>query len=60
MDFNWNAYRLERTQLDVFASLVWIVIMQEPGFQNDLRLCRLTKLFLYEDFAAGANRLEVH
>jgi hypothetical protein len=34
MDFNCNAYPLERTQLDVFASLVWILIMQEPGFQK--------------------------
>jgi hypothetical protein len=43
----------------MFASLAWIVSMHAP-VPRDLRLCRLTKLILDEDFAAGADRLEVH
>ena len=59
MDLNCNARRLERTQLDVrFASVDYSYA--RASFPKDLRLCRLTKLILYEDFAAGADRLEVH
>jgi hypothetical protein len=44
----------------MFASLAWIMSMHEPVSQKDLRLCRLAKLILYEDFTVGADRLEVH
>ena len=44
----------------MFASLAWIVGMHEPVSKRPARLCRLTKLILYEDFAGGADRLEVH
>jgi hypothetical protein len=43
----------------MFASLAWIMSMHGPVSQKDLRLCLLAKLILYEDFAVGADRLEV-
>jgi hypothetical protein len=43
----------------MFASLAWITSMHEPVSQKDLRLCRLAKLLLNEEFTAGADRLEV-
>jgi hypothetical protein len=59
MDLHCNAYRLERTQLDVrFAGVNYQYA--RASFQKTLRFCRLTELILYEDFTAGADRLEVH
>ena len=55
MDFNCNAYRPERTHLDVrFVGL-------DYGFARSClqKTCGFADL-LYEDFAAGADRLEVH
>jgi hypothetical protein len=43
----------------MFASLAWIMSMHEPVSQKNLRLFRLTKLLLNEEFTAGADRLEV-
>ena len=58
MDLNCNAYRPERTQLDVRSAAVDYVCTSQ--FPKGLRRRRLTKLITYEDFAAGADRLEVH
>jgi hypothetical protein len=58
MDLNRNAYRFERTQLDVrFAGVDY---EHKPVSQKDLRLCLLAKLILHDDFTVGADRLEVH
>jgi hypothetical protein len=60
MDLNRNAYRFERTQLDVrFAGVDYEYALasfpkKTYGFADLLRL------ILYEDFTVGADRLEVH
>ena len=61
MDLNCNAYRLERTQLDVrFAGVDVDYEYALASLPKNLRLCRFASLILYEDFTVGADRLELH